>query len=177
MDRKDTQVKVRGQRVELGEVEYNLNRCVGPSTETVAGLLSNNKLAAFIRITNKEDASQLLKELESQLSSVLPRYMIPSVFYTIPDIPRTASGKLDRRQLKVWVDDDFLGKPVSFPNGLKGELGRSLSENETVLARCWNWVLELGAISPTHADNFFRRGGDSVDAIQLVDTLRGEGVS
>jgi len=110
MGRKDTQVKLRGQRVELGEVEFHLRRHLPDSAESVAdvvkapGLSTQPILVAFICHDDWKRGSPLTtgleNELKAKLHKSLPIYMVPDIFIPMSSIPHTVSMKTDRQQLK-----------------------------------------------------------------------------
>lgn len=114
--RKDAQVKVRGQRVELGEVEHHVRRCIvsAKDVNVVAEVItpnasSNPMLVAFVSLGEAADGSDVVAKAaikkitagaEGRLAEVLPVYMIPSAYIPIDKVPMTATGKTDRRRLR-----------------------------------------------------------------------------
>lgn len=185
--RKDTQVKLRGQRVELGEVEYQIKGHLPQEADVIAEVISplgfagQPTLLAFIAPRSKERTggspleevkpeeafSTSLSGIDSKLANVLPRYMIPNAFIHINFIPVLISGKTDRKRLREFgatvnirqVDET---KPVSTDNGT------DLNEVERTLAGAWSHVLSIDAEGIHGKDNFFILGGDSVVAMRLV---------
>lgn len=184
MGRKDAQIKIRGQRVELGEVEYHVHKALrGSRAEAVAEVLTprgsnNSMLVAFIRLplAASDDESELravtakmTQGLDVQLESVLPSYMIPSAYIPIKDIPMGATGKLDRRKLRdlgnaISIDEinEFAASRMST---CRRKPEKGIEEQLQVL---WAKVLGVDALTITANDNFFRLGGDSIAAMRLV---------
>jgi D-alanine--poly(phosphoribitol) ligase subunit 1 len=102
--RKDTQVKLHGYRVELGDVESNLRALPGIRDAVVIPLMKQDRpdsLAAFVILRETRPLSdfQISLELRSKLAERLPSYMIPRKFYFLNAFPMTANGKADRRKL------------------------------------------------------------------------------
>ncbi|KAJ4129080.1 Nonribosomal peptide synthetase chry1 [Fusarium equiseti] len=198
--RRDHQVKVNGQRLELSAVEHHISACpqvskAGFSHVVVVavkgGNNGSNKLVAFLGLDTSRETftpSQLLKEqlrdidhlrlgLEGYLLNDLPAYMIPSNFVLLQNMPLTTSNKLDRLLLQLTAaqalsvsQDPFINQDL-----VAGE--RPSTTNEKVLARTWGRVLGINESTISRNDCFFRRGGDSMAAILLSATLRQDGFS
>ncbi|KAL9118955.1 MAG: hypothetical protein Q9187_004493 [Circinaria calcarea] len=119
--RKDSLVKLRGQRIELAEVEYYLQQYLPDVGEVAAGIVTipeareRKTLAAFIcpgpepqsisskdTSTWKSQVTLLIKGLEAESSSSLPAYMIPSIYFPITELPRTASGVASQNGVKIF---------------------------------------------------------------------------
>ncbi|GLW90663.1 AMP-binding protein [Actinokineospora globicatena] len=153
LGRSDHQVKVRGYRVELGEVEAALvaneqvRAAVAVTTDT--GLLG----AGVVATTFDEDA------IRAAARELLPAHMVPDVVVRLDSIPLTANGKVDRNAVRAVV-----GQPAA----AGGPLPRTALER--VIALTWREVLELDAIGT--GTEFFRVGGDSVLATAVVAHLR-----
>lgn len=109
--RKDTQVKIRGQRVELGEVEVCLQECMDSKHQVVAEVFlphenkSEPLLAAFLHSNNLRTGSEaqvapLTAQLKDRLAQRLPSYMWPVVLVHMKEFPVTATGKVNRRELR-----------------------------------------------------------------------------
>jgi len=156
LGRIDYQVKIHGNRVELGEVEHVV--CQHPQVNEAVviareGAYGDTQLAVyFTALTNEE----IEEELKIHLAKSLPRYMIPSVFFQIQSFPRTPNGKIDRHILSML----FKKK--------KSEVEESQSELERALSEIWKRVLNVDSVSSK--DNFFEIGGDSL-GIARVQTL------
>lgn len=159
LGRIDRQVKIRGFRIELGEIEYHLLN-YPKITEVVLVADENhdgNKcLAAYIVST--EDFA--ISELREYLAELIPKYMIPSYFIRINEIPKSFNGKVDVKQLPKPEESISLSKEFFQPQ----------TELEQVLAEVWSRVLGVEQIGIK--DNFFDLGGDSIKAIQILALLR-----
>ncbi|HEV2735411.1 MAG TPA: condensation domain-containing protein, partial [Longimicrobiaceae bacterium] len=154
--RVDQQLKVRGFRVEPGEVEAVLlehpgvRRAVVTAPEDGAG---RRRLAAYV--VPEAEGSCTAGSLESFLRERLPAHMVPAAFVVLDALPLTPGGKTDRRALPA-------------PEALQGdaeELVMPRTEAERTLAAVWSEVLRVERVG-VH-DDFFALGGDSIVAIQL----------
>ena len=187
--RKDTQVKLRGQRVELGEIESQLKARLPSQVNVIAEVLSPLRdgaqptLVAFISLSSvkgheslglqlvelDEGLNRILSAAEADLAGVLPRYMVPSAYIPVSHIPVLVSGKTDRKQLRKFgaaVDLRRLG-----PRGLDEESVQS-NPLEQILRSSWSEVLKIDAEGINSVDNFFALGGDSLSAMKLVSACR-----
>ena len=162
LGRLDEQIKIRGFRVEPGEVEAALRRHPAVTDAAVVAhrVEGRTLLAAFI--TPREVDVEHLKTL---LAERLPNYLVPSVFVPLPALPRTAGGKIDRQALPSLVDGAASAPCV----------GRSVSTRaELTLSRIWSELLGVPNLGAD--DNFFALGGDSILAIQVIARARREGL-
>ncbi|MBS0508359.1 MAG: hypothetical protein JSR53_13350, partial [Proteobacteria bacterium] len=100
--------------------------------------------------------------LRMQLAQTLPGYMLPARLQTVDALPRTPSGKLDRRAL--------LSMPVPSP-----QARRTMDERECLLADIWRTVLRRDDVGPD--DNFFDVGGHSLLTLEVLDRLEAKGVA
>lgn len=196
LGRKDTQIKLRGQRIEVEEVEHWVRQCLlgqfavavdiiqpadVPGTARLAAfvapdesfLLLENTLEELLTIDAIPKSALLSKlvNLNSSLLESLPAYMVPS--YTIPlqHIPLTLSGKVDRKKLrslgsslttKAIADLTRAGISAESPDG-------NGTDSERKMAQLWGKVLPIAADDVKPDDNFFKLGGDSINAMQLVN--------
>jgi acyl carrier protein len=159
--RRDGQVKVRGFRVELGEIEAALVRHPRVREAVVAPWDSpsgDRRLAAYFS-ADSESAPDAA-ELRRHLAASLPEAMIPAAFVRLDRLPLTANGKVDRRALP---DPD----PAA---GRKGEYLAPATAIEQSLAEACAEVLGLERVGMR--DNFFELGGHSLLAVQLTSRLR-----
>ncbi|KAI9898795.1 hypothetical protein N3K66_007155 [Trichothecium roseum] len=113
--RKDTQVKIRGQRVELGEVERHAGELLASDADQVVaevvtphGQDASSHLAVFMASTSKpKDGSMRIftvsNEFEDAMAQRLPPYMLPSLYFSMPQLPVSSNGKTDRKQLRQLV--------------------------------------------------------------------------
>ncbi|WP_264769588.1 amino acid adenylation domain-containing protein [Coxiella burnetii] len=155
--RNDFQVKIHGYRIELGEVEHALMKIPGIRNGVVLaktqhpGDPTSHYLAAYYVSKYPLDVNYL----RSELSKHVPQYMIPTAFVHMPSLPLSPSGKLNRKALP---DPDFHKHTEAYV--------APRNEIETQLAQLWQEVLDIKRIGIN--DNFFKIGGDSIKAIQLI---------
>ena len=163
LGRSDDQVKVRGFRVELGEIEAALYRQpgVGAAAVVLRDLAGIDQLVAFV--TPEGEARLDLHALRAALAHDLPAYMIPARFERVAEVPRLTSGKIDRKTLKAQVLDT-----VSEPSG---EDDVPVTAGEQAL---FDALRPLFPGQPLRlASDFFRdMGGHSLLAARLVSALR-----
>ncbi|MEK8017264.1 MAG: amino acid adenylation domain-containing protein, partial [Candidatus Parabeggiatoa sp.] len=159
--RKDNQVKIRGIRVELGEIEKVLihHRLVKNAVvlfrEDNSG---NQRLVAYI-VPALEQAPKT-NELQRFLKEKLPEYMVPSIFITLEAIPLTSHGKIDRQALP---------KPAKIRQQPEKNLVAPKNALELQLTQIWEKVLGISPIGIQ--DNFFDLGGHSLLAITLLSQI------
>jgi len=157
LGRLDAQVKVRGFRIEPGEVEAALRRhdavreCVVVAREDRAG---DRRLVAYV--VGQADA----EALRAHLRRSLPEHMVPAAFVVLDALPLTPSGKLDRRAL-----------PAPAPVGAARRLAPGTGM-EARVAAIWRELLGVEAVGAE--DNFFDLGGHSLLAVRLQARLAGE---
>ncbi len=153
LGRADDQVKVRGFRVELGEVEAALAAHPGVA-QAVVTLLSD-RLVGYVVARDGEAIEHV--DLLSHARRVLPAYMVPGQIVTMQALPLTPSGKVNRRAL-----------PAPEAPGESG--GRPASELERAVAAIWEELLEVRFIG--RDDDFFALGGHSLLAVKMIARLR-----
>ncbi len=166
LGRVDHQVKVRGFRVELGEIEAVLaahpaiqDAVVVAQPDSVGG----QRLIAYLvprpEIAQKEPEAELIQSIRTYLTGKLPDYMVPSGFVRLASLPLTANGKLDRKALPP-IQLSSLKDTVT---GLTSEM--PLTPVQQQLIEIWQEVLGVKPIAIT--DNFFELGGHSLIAMRL----------
>ncbi len=154
--RKDLQVKIRGVRVEPGEIESALTKLSGVRECAViatANGSSDRQLVAYV--VPHPGESLVASDLRSCLQGKLPDYMVPSAFVVLDGLPLTSSGKLNRRALPA--------PEISDRAELTGAAPRTLTE--TILAEIWSDILNVAHIGIN--ENFFDLGGHSLLAVRL----------
>ncbi|ARU60334.1 non-ribosomal peptide synthetase [Tumebacillus avium] len=160
--RADNQVKIRGMRVELGEIESALLRHENVK-EAIVLLQETAGLKRLIGYVVPLDADHALKseELRSMLKELLPEYMVPSYIMTLDAMPLNANGKTDRKAFPV-------------PNISRQELGAGYVAPQTELQAhlCSIFADVLGLDDVGAEDDFFELGGDSITATQVMSRLR-----
>ncbi|MDX7490007.1 non-ribosomal peptide synthetase [Serratia marcescens] len=163
----DQQIKLRGFRIEPGEIEVQLaaSPWVREAVVQVCSTEHHPRLVAWIVPTADVDHSALQGQLRAYLSERLPEYMVPSAYVWLDALPLTANGKLDRRALPEPERAAVGTREYAAPQG----------ETETTLARVWCELLEIGQIG--RHDNFFELGGHSLLAVRLSSQLRQQGIT
>jgi len=159
--RKDHQVKVRGYRIETGEVEAALRElewvreAVVVVREEVAG---DQRLVGYLvgESGGEEELRERERELRVQLRGRLPEYMVPSAYVWLAELPLTPNGKVDRRGLPA---------PEQVQSAAAEYVGPR-NELEERLAGIWRELLRVERVGVT--DNFFELGGHSLLATQVV---------
>jgi len=164
LGRTDHQVKLRGYRVELGEIEAVLSQ--HPAVREVAVLMraktpDDQQLVAYVVAAGKESPS--IGELRGFLQSELPDYMIPSAFVAMDALPLTPTGKVDR--LVLPEPDSSLREGVR-------SFVPPRNPMESDLARIWGDILQVEQVG-VH-DNFFELGGHSLLATRAVSRIHQE---
>ena len=191
--RKDTQIKLRGQRVELGEIEHSLRKVVqaslGLAVELVAPAngTSSAQIAAFICLGNdfqgtedllsvsdstKQHLRKVVHGLDEELAVYLPSYMVPSLFLPLKVLPLTASGKVNRTRLRAVVAGLSIEQVASFSVTDASIHLPALTSMEKILAVTWAETLSRDPNKISLSDNFVRLGGDSLAAMRLVSLAR-----
>ncbi|MET8546901.1 AMP-binding protein, partial [Kitasatospora sp. NPDC004799] len=164
LGRADDQVKVRGHRIEPGEVEaalLDLPEVAEAAVLAVPDAHGHHRLAAYLVFA--DGAARPAAELRAALRRVLPDHLVPSSFTVLDALPLSTSGKLDRRAL-----------PAPEVDGREGEFVAPRTPEEEVLAAVWAEVLGVPRVGVT--DNFFELGGDSILSIQAVSRARAAGL-
>ncbi|MBF0120184.1 MAG: amino acid adenylation domain-containing protein [Desulfobacterales bacterium] len=153
--RTDFQIKLRGFRIELHEIENALLNYTGISRASV--ILKDKKYLTAYYVSDLPVDND---KLTSHLASILPEYMIPSFFIHLKELPITLNGKLD---MKALPEPEIRGD--SSDNYLEPR-----DEIEILLCSIWKQVLGIEKIGIK--DDFFRIGGDSILSIQLASMIR-----
>jgi len=161
LGRRDTQVKIRGNRVELGEIEVlinqlnNIQQAIVVAREDVPG--QKRLVAYMVSANDKPDTEHVRKSIEQQL----PDFMHPSAYVWLSELPKTTSGKVDRKNLPKpdfkRPELDTLYKAPSTPA-------------EKNITNIWTELLLLDKIGVD--DNFFQLGGNSLLALKSVAALK-----
>ncbi len=164
LGRADDQVKLRGFRVEPGEVEAVLaaHPGVGAAVVAVAGAGAQARLAAWLVPADLAEGIPAAAGLRAYLQERLPEFMIPAVFTELATLPLTANGKLDRAALPA---------PDTARPGLDRDYVAPSTPAQELLAGIWAQVLGLDQVG-VH-DNFLGLGGQSLLANQVISRIRG----
>jgi amino acid adenylation domain-containing protein len=159
--RADQQVKVRGHRVELGEVEAALRSHPEVADAVVTAVPDPGSGVRLVGYAVGGAAAPPLRELRAFLAARLPGHMVPSALAYLPDLPVTVNGKVNRAALPpVAVEQAAVGEVYAAPR----------TRLERTLAAVWKDLLGVDRVGLD--DNFFELGGHSVLAIALQERLR-----
>ncbi|UXI04284.1 non-ribosomal peptide synthetase [Photobacterium sp. TY1-4] len=163
LGRNDFQVKIRGYRIELGEIEAAIlaHGSIKQAVVIDREHQGHKFLAAYLIAESGKTIP--LDHLQAELADRLPEYMVPASYTELDSLPLTHHGKLDRARL-----------PEPVLTETQGYVGPR-SALEAVLCDAWQQALGLAQVGIQ--DNFFRIGGDSIIAIELVSRMRRAGVS
>lgn len=195
--RQDAQVKIRGQRLELSEVEHHLMESLyvkaGLAVLPRVGLCKGRCVAVLslrefvkpgsgsmrmIDVSHRVAASAQLTGIRDHLSETLAKWMVPTFWVVVEDMPTNVSGKLDRIGTQLFVENltendfqqasDFL---------LDNHYQQPETSMEILLQEIWALVLKLTSDQVSATASFLRLGGDSITAMQVVSKCRTHGVT
>ncbi|EAW08665.1 putative nonribosomal peptide synthase [Aspergillus clavatus NRRL 1] len=191
--RNDTQVKLRGQRIELGEIENHIRRCfrgaIDVVVEKVQPSAANDRpcLVTFISMeaatqgSHTESLDKFAKPTDgframvatghTELLSAVPEYMVPDIFIPLSSMPRTVSGKADRRRLRTKAETFSFAELSTFRSSQQ-EKRAPVSEGELAMQGVWSQVLNRPLDEVGTDDTFYQLGGDSISAMQVVALAR-----
>ncbi|KAF2008815.1 amino acid adenylation [Aaosphaeria arxii CBS 175.79] len=195
--RRDAQVKINGQRVELDEIMYQAQLLLPEGysmvvdavaieehtkSKTIVGFITNPDFAKFKNSDEQttfeieDELRRVLKDLQGSLAKVLPFYMIPSLFVPVFNIPYTTSGKLARPILRQIVAG-FDKAQVSHYMLRSASAEQPRTPTEQILQTLFSEILSVDAKTISRDDNFFGLGGDSVGGMKMVAAARKHNVT
>ncbi len=161
LGRSDNQIKLRGIRIELGEIESVLGEYPGlKNVVVIAREISpgDKRLIAYIITANATAPDS--NELKDYLKSKLPEYMIPSDYVVLKELPLTATGKVNQRELPM---------PETLSANKSKHYAEPKDSLELQLTKIWEKVLAIRPIGIK--DNFFELGGHSLLALRLFGNI------
>ncbi|MFJ8162334.1 amino acid adenylation domain-containing protein [Streptomyces sp. NPDC096136] len=162
LGRRDGQVKVRGYRMELGEIEAQVRRQEGVADAVVVVDESPARAKRLIAHCLPAAGAELSPQrLRRALRGVLPDYMLPSAYVTVDSFPLTPSGKVDRKALAA--------RPL--PGAAAGG-GSAAARDAVEFEMCALWAKALGRDAVGIDEDFFDLGGDSLTAVRLMGSVR-----
>ncbi|WP_375191170.1 amino acid adenylation domain-containing protein [Chryseobacterium sp.] len=164
MGRIDHQVKIRGHRVELGEIESHA-LSYSNSIRSVVAEVKEHQGDKSLVVYYVSDSLIDKQKLSQYLETKLPQYMLPGFYVELESIPLTGNGKVDRKNLPE----------VSLADLIKNEYVAPVTEEQRILVEVCEQVLKHSPISIR--DNYYNLGGDSIKSIQIVSRLRLYGYS
>ncbi|BEM18699.1 enterobactin synthase subunit F [Serratia marcescens] len=163
--RTDHQIKVRGFRVELGEVESALAALpdVGRAVVIAEPIGATYRLIGYCSVQDdaRRASPALQSELLGQLAQRLPDYMVPAILVVMPELPLNVNGKIDRQALPK--PQETLAQSIREP----------ATEQERLICRAMAQLLGMERVGAD--DDFFALGGDSISAMGLGTALRRKG--
>jgi amino acid adenylation domain-containing protein/non-ribosomal peptide synthase protein (TIGR01720 family) len=194
--RRDTQVKLHGQRLELGEIEHHLmsdnsvmNALVimpkkGHSRQRLVAVITLSEFTTAsagneLKLVGKTSADAMtwqVSRLRQHISGQLPAYMVPSIWIAVEDIPLDTSGKINRSKVVRWVenmDEETYHQIIDADGDAAGPrtvMDRSLQD---IISRVLNLPSKRVALN----QSFLSLGGDSITAMQIVSRSRAEGIA
>ncbi|MCF5758189.1 non-ribosomal peptide synthetase, partial [Pseudomonas syringae] len=164
LGRNDFQVKIRGLRIEPGEIEDRLSRHPGVQQAVVMAredVPGDKRLVAYF--TAEPQVS--LDVLREYLLAQLPDYMVPTAYVHLEKLPLTSSGKLDRKALPAPDLSSVISREYQAPQGA----------TERAIAEIWQDLLSIDQVG--RHDHFFELGGHSLLAVKLIERMRQVGLS
>ncbi|RDW93829.1 putative nonribosomal peptide synthase [Aspergillus mulundensis] len=191
-----TQVKLRGQRIELAEVEVQLKKQFPEAEATVAEVVSptgddnDALLVAFVTMQDgkvggdageplfaptTEQFSSQCQNAQRAMQDVLPRFMVPTTFLSLTSLPLTPSGKLNRKLLRSKASE--LGSQLQAYHMIDKEHRRSCSDGEIMIRDICAEILDLDPESISMNATFFGIGGNSISTMTLISRAREVGFS
>lgn len=199
LGRKDTQIKIRGQRLELGEIESKIRPQLPSHLTAVVeavkrpGSSSSKNIVLFAFIvdeqphgSNPDEAGwardpvsmepPAVENMKRALEQELAAYAIPSYYVRVFDRPLTATGKTDRKRLRS-IGAQMLSDGLQMrPAGAEVSQHESDTDHESILRQLWHETLQLDPKTAQSNADFFEAGGDSIVAIKLVNRARLAGI-
>ncbi|KAH8695213.1 hypothetical protein BGW36DRAFT_429095 [Talaromyces proteolyticus] len=202
--RRDTQIKIHGQRVELDQIKYEVQEQLAqlgePSLVSVDALMlpqitkKDKILVAFVQFLNhssdlplpstdelaipmSDNLSGVFVDLQRSLKTSLPKYMVPAMFVPITETPLTANGKLARNILCETVTGFSDADVARYMLQDDSPKTAARTPHEQLLQAVWSKVLSIPIEKVGVNDDFFQLGGDSVVAMRLAAAARMEGLS
>jgi len=159
LGRTGTRVKIRGQSVDLTEVEAALRQCASVRDAAVTAAVQEgrpdaDRLVAYLVVASKADRDPT--KIRRELAAHLPPYMLPSSYVFLEALPQTATGKIDKRALPGL-------NPL--PDGRREDFQPPADALEEQIASAFQTVLNYAPVGRT--DDFFLIGGDSLSGMEL----------
>ena len=161
LGRIDHQVKIRGLRIEPGEIEACITRHAAVREAVVIAredIPGDKRLVAYL--VSASPPADLADQLRALIRAAMPEYMVPAAFVLLDAFPLSPNGKVDRKALPAPEAAAYAGRDFEAP----------LGDIESALAQIWCDVLKLERIG--RHDQFFDLGGNSLMAMQVVSRVR-----
>ncbi len=165
LGRRDAQLKVRGHRIELPEIEVALQQA--PRVKAAAVAATRNEQHGVRLVAFVEGHGVELETIRHDLANRLPDAMLPSTINAVPTLPRLPNGKIDRTKLLTLAEDEAERQKEQ-------QYQAPTSPTEQALVEIWKKVLNVGLVGIQ--DDFFSLGGDSLASIRIVSLARRAGL-
>lgn len=163
LGRIDDQVKVRGHRIELGEIQAALLQLpIVKEAAVITRTDEQGQAAIYAYIVTKDQQAANASEIRTSLKTMLPDFMLPARLIQIDSIPLTVNGKLDQKALPEPEKHAYTADDI-----------RPKNEIEKVMAEIWEELLDVEELGVSA--NFFELGGDSIKALQVCARLKQRG--
>ena len=157
----DQQVKIRGQRIELFEIEHTLDTLYGIKYSTV--MLNEGRLLAYVVSSkNTNQNEHQINDWKAQLKNQIPAHMIPQTFHFVKEFPKTLNGKIDRKALLNLSSKNLSSAYITLPS----------TPSEKTISAIWKDCLKLEKIDIN--SDFFEIGGHSLVGVQIMYKLEKE---
>jgi hypothetical protein len=205
MGRRDYQVKLRGQRLELGDVEENIrHHCPGCWKNVVTEIITPAGpgqmacLVAFVVPNNPDNTEEPssssmdaplqlniaippnhadhITDANIRLRAAIPDYMVPSAFIPLRQMPETVGGKLDRQRLRAAGATMTRQQIENFAPNITLVKEPMSSDLERMLQDVWAETLSITQAEIGAEDSFFRLGGDSISALKATSRAEANGI-
>ena len=170
LGREDFQVKIRGHRIELGEIEAAFCECktIDSAVATVIkGEGKESKIAVMIKTALPNDSSE--EKYLKYISTILPDYMVPALCEVVDEIPLTANGKIDRKEIAKILNEHMTIKLQNIVKEKK-KIEEPLTEIQKKVIHVWKEILEYDGVSLD--DEFYEYGGNSMLMIRFINRLK-----
>ncbi|RAR10725.1 nonribosomal peptide synthetase 4 [Stemphylium lycopersici] len=193
--RRDNQIKLAGQRMELGEVEHNLQADdnirqvvvqlpeTGPCAKKLTAVVSFSANAPADTKTDwntplSDPATlSLMNGARERLTDLVPPYMVPIIWIAVPRVPSLISTKFDKKQVASWLEnlDDATYQRI-MQTELVGDSEEPMSNAVTILRDIWAKALNISVDRVKPNRSWLSLGGDSIAAMKLLAKCRSEGI-
>lgn len=194
--RRDTQVKIRGHRVELGEIEYHINQSHAgsfmtsivevvrpiyrPAQKTLIAFFCERRDAGASKASLLQPASDMSRKkataIEKHLTKYLASHSVPSLYLPLEYMPTLASGKADRQRLRKMAGSLSELELLDYSSHSTSSDRAPETETEILMARLWAEVLGIDVENISLDDSFFWLGGNSILAMRLAVAARKQGL-
>ncbi len=165
LGRHDFQVKIRGHRIELGEIATRLSEHESVRDAIVVAMDADDGGKRLVAYFRRKGAGAIVgNALRSHMERLLPAYMVPVAFVEVAEWPLSPNRKLDRRLLPIPQGEAYSTRQYEAP----------LGETEKMLAGIWSELLSVPRVG--RFDNFFELGGHSLLVVRAIERMRRHGL-